>query len=42
MKDIQGIIGHSLEEARDELDRFMADPETIPAIDRDHVSRKVG
>ena len=32
MKDIQGIIGHSLEEARDELDRFMADPETIPAI----------
>ena len=32
MKDIQGIIGHSLEEAREELDRFLADPETIPAI----------
>ena len=32
MKDIQGIIGHSLEEARLELEEFLADPETIPAI----------
>lgn len=34
MKDIQGIIGHSLEEARKELELFLADSETIPAIER--------
>ena len=32
MKDIQGLIGHSLEEARNELKQFLADPRTIPAI----------
>ena len=32
MKDIQGIIEHSLEEARNEMELFLADPETIPAI----------
>jgi D-sedoheptulose 7-phosphate isomerase len=34
MKDIQGIIGHSLEEARKELELFLADTETIPVIQR--------
>ena len=33
MKDIQGIIGHSLEEARNELESFLADPCTVPAIE---------
>ena len=32
MKDIQGIIEHSLEEACNKLELFLADPETIPAI----------
>ena len=32
IKDIQGLIRHSLEEAHNELDKFLADPETIPAI----------
>ena len=32
MKDIQGLIGHSLEEARNELEQFLTDPGNVSAI----------
>ena len=31
---ISNLIEHSLEQARLELDEFIADPQTIPAIER--------
>lgn len=34
MKDIQGIIAHSLDEARGELELFLADPESIVTISK--------
>ena len=34
MKDIQGIIAHSLDEARCELEQFLADPESMVSISK--------
>ncbi len=34
MKDIQGIIAHSLNEARFELEQFLADPESMVSISK--------